>query len=259
MAKKINSAKEVKKDTSPKIFQRDKINFDINIKERDDLTEKQKRIIETALHRDTRCIFIDGLYGTGKTILAVLSALKLLNQRKVSEIIYVRNPVEATTTGKIGFLKGDTGEKMAPYIGPLYDKLEELLSEADSKRLQTDNRVFGMPIGFVRGRSWNSRVIIVDEASSMSWDDLFLILSRCGEYTRIFFVGDSANQNDIGHKAGFRKMFDLFSDEESKENGIHTFELKDYDDIKRSKLLQFVMIKTGLIKNTNENVLDKDK
>lgn len=259
MAKKTSQVPvEKRKDTSPKIFQRDKINFEINIKERDDLTEKQKLILETALDRNTRCIFIDGLYGTGKTILAVLAGLKLLNQKKVSEIIYVRNPVEATTTGKIGFIKGDTDEKMAPYIGPLYDKLEELLSEADSKRLQNDNRVFGMPIGFVRGRSWNSRVIIVDEASSMSWDDLFLILSRCGEYTRIFFIGDSANQNDIGNKAGFKKMVDLFNDQESRDNGIFTFELKDYDDIKRSKLLQFVMVKAGLIKK-DENVIENDK
>jgi predicted ribonuclease YlaK len=258
MAKKINPVKVEKKDTSPKIFQRDKIDFDINIKERDDLTEKQKQILETSLHKDTRCIFIDGLYGTGKTIIAVLASLKLLNQKKVSEIIYVRNPVEATTTGKIGFIKGDTDEKMAPYLGPLHDKLEELLPEHDSKRLKNDNRVFGFPIGFVRGRSWNSRAIIVDEASSMSWDDLFLILSRCGEYTRIFFVGDSANQNDIGNKSGFKKMFDLFSDEESKQNGIYTFELKDYEDIKRSKLLQFVMVKTGLIKK-EENVTVKDK
>ena len=83
MAKKINPTKVEKKDTSPKIFQRDKIDFEINIKERDDLTEKQKQILEVALHRDTRCIFIDGLYGTGKTILAVLASLKLLNQKNI--------------------------------------------------------------------------------------------------------------------------------------------------------------------------------
>lgn len=240
-------------DTSLKVSQRPKIPYTLSLKQRDDLTEKQKNIFEIAENKNTKCIFIDGLYGTSKSYIAVMSALKLLNAKKVDEIIFIRNPVESSTTGKIGFIPGTSEEKMAPYNAILFDKLEEMLSESDVAKLKKDNRINCHPVGFVRGRSWNCKAVIVDEASSMTWDDLFLILTRCGEFTRIFFIGDSVNQNDIGAKSGFRKMFDLFNDEESRNFGIHCFELREYSDIVRSGLLRFVMEKTGLIKNPDNN------
>jgi predicted ribonuclease YlaK len=237
-----------KKDCSLHVTQRPKISFSLNIKERIDLTDKQKNIFEVAANKNTKCVFIDGLYGSSKSYLAVMSSLKLLNAKKVDEIIFIRNPVESSTTGKIGFIPGTSEEKMAPYNAILFDKLEEMLSESDIARLKKDNRISCHPVGFVRGRSWNCKAVIVDEASSMTWDDLFLILTRCGEFTRIFFIGDSVNQNDIGAKSGFRKMFNLFNDQESKDFGIHCFELREYSDIVRSGLLRFVMEKAGLIK-----------
>jgi len=248
-----NKTQEIK-DCSIHVSQRPKISFNLNIKERTDLTEKQKEILNIAANKNTKCVFIDGLYGTSKSYLAVMSSLKLLNAKKVDEVIFIRNPVESSTTGKIGFIPGTSEEKMAPYNAILFDKLEEMLAESDIAKLKKDNRINCHPVGFVRGRSWNCKVVIVDEASSMTWDDLFLILTRCGEFTRIFFIGDSVNQNDIGAKSGFRKMFDLFNDQESKDFGIHCFELREYSDIVRSGLLRFVMEKSGLIKNPNNNV-----
>lgn len=244
-------------DTSLKVSQRPKIPYTLSLKQRDDLTEKQKNIFEIAEQKNTKCIFIDGLYGTSKSYIAVMSALKLLNAKKVDEIIFIRNPVESSTTGKIGFIPGTSEEKMAPYNAILFDKLEEMLSESDVAKLKKDNRINCHPVGFVRGRSWNCKAVIVDEASSMTWDDLFLVLTRCGEFTRIFFIGDSVNQNDIGAKSGFRKMFDLFNDQESKDFGIHCFELREYTDIVRSGLLRFVMEKTGLIKNPNNKEITR--
>ena len=240
----------IKKDSSPSVTQRPKISFDLNIKSRCDLTDKQISILEAAMDKRTKCIFIDGLYGTSKSYMSVLASLNLLNLKKVDEIIFIRNPVESSTTGKIGFIPGSSEEKMAPYNAILFDKLEEMLPESDIQKLKKDNRINCYPVGFVRGRSWNCKAIIVDEASSMSWDDLFLILTRCGEFSKIFFIGDSVNQNDIGSKSGFKKMFNLFNDEESRHFGIHCFELKEYTDIVRSGLLRFVMEKAGLIKKS---------
>ena len=243
-------------DTSPYVAQNKKLAFHLNIRERTDLTPKQKKILEVAAHKNTKCIFIDGYYGTAKSYGAVLASLKLLNEKKVDEIIFIRNPVESSTTGKIGFIPGTSEEKMAPYNAILFDKLEEMLPECEISKLQKDNRINCYPVGFVRGRSWNCKAIIVDEASSMTWDDLFLILSRCGEFTRIFFIGDSVNQNDIGSKSGFRKMFNMFNDQESADFGIHCFELQEYSDIVRSGLLRFVMIKTGLIVDPSKPVVE---
>lgn len=239
-------------DKSTYVHQRDKLDWNLSIRERSDLTERQKAILEASLDKDTRCVFIDGIWGSGKTFLSVLASLKLLNSGRVDQILYIRNPIEATSTGKLGYLKGDQSEKMAPYCAPFYDKLDEFLTKTDIDRLIKDRRVECIPLGFTRGRSWNCKAIIVDEASSMTWDDLLLLLSRCGEFTRVFFIGDSVNQNDIGSKAGFRHMFNTFDDMDSKEHGIWTFELKESTDIVRSKFLRYVMYKTGVIKRLQE-------
>lgn len=235
-------------DTSPHVAQRDKLDWPLTIRHRNDLTAKQQAILATALQRDTRCLFMDGVWGSGKSYLSVLAALQLLNTGRVDQILYIRNPVEATTTGRLGYLKGDQEEKMAPYAAPLYDKLTELLTKPDIDRLIKDGRIECIPLGFVRGRSWNCKAIVVDEASSMTWDDLLLLLSRCGEFTRVFFIGDSINQNDIGSKAGFRRMFTTFDDEDSRIHGVFTFELRETTDIVRSGFLRYVMVKTGIIK-----------
>lgn len=246
MAKK--SAQPKVADKSPKVFQREKISYELNIRERDDLTEKQIEILKAALDKDTRCVFIDGLYGSGKSWLAVLASLKLLNQKKVDQIIYIRNPVECTTTGKLGFIKGTTEEKLEPYASIVYDKLEELLPKQEVELLKAEGRVDAIPLGFCRGKSWNCKAIIVDESASLDWDSFILLLTRCGEFTKIFFIGDAANQSDIGNKTGFRKMFDKFNDQTSKENGIHCFELKEKTDIVRSGFVRFVLEHLEIIK-----------
>lgn len=237
-----------KKDVSPKVAQKDKIKEKLSIKERFILTEKQQNILNTALENKTKCLYVDGIWGSGKTYVCVLAALKLLNDKKIDSIIYIRNPVEASTTGKIGYLKGEILQKMEPYNAVFYDKLSELLSETDITKLKNENRIECIPLGFVRGRSWNCKAIIVDEASSMTWDDILLLMSRCGEFTRIFFLGDSLNSNDIGSKSGFGRMINLFNDLESKDNGVYVFELKDSVDIVRSQFLRFVMFKTNILK-----------
>lgn len=241
------SKKTKNKDQSVFVPQDDKINFQLNIRERTDLTEKQIEIIKTMVAKDTKCVFIDGLWGTSKSFCSILSGLKLLNTRKSSGIIYIRNPVEASSTGKTGFLPGGLEEKMAPYNAVLFEKMSEFISKDQLDLLVSSGKVECIPLGFVRGRSWNCKTIIVDEASSMTYDDLFLLLSRCGEFTKIFFIGDSCNQNDIGNKSGFKKMIDQFNDQESRENGIFSFELKSIEDIVRSGFVRFVMKKLGKI------------
>lgn len=247
-SRKNESAFNENKDKSPKIWQRGKISFKLNIRERNDLTQKQISILETMLARDTRCVFIDGTYGTGKTWLSVLAALKLLENGRCDGLIYVRNPVESSTTGKLGALPGLYEEKISPYGAPLYEKLDELLCTGDINALMKDSRIETLALGYARGRSFNCKAIIVDEATSMTYDDLVLLLTRCGEFTRIFLIGDSLQQNDIGAKTGFKRMFNVFNDLESKANGIFTFEMRGENDIVRSKILRFIMNKVGTIK-----------
>jgi len=235
-------------DRSPAVHQRDKIAWTLEIRERNDLTERQKVILEAAMDRDTRCVMIDGIWGTGKSYLATLAALKLLNSGRVKSILYVRSPIEASQHSRVGFLSGDLNEKMAPYTAVLSEKLDELLPKSDVDKLIKDERVQCIPTGFLQGRSYNCTAIIVDEAASMSWEDLMLIISRCGPFTRIFFLGDTVNQVYLSDRSGYRRFMNAFDDDESRENGVYTFDLKDSSDIVRSGFLRFVMRKVGVIR-----------
>lgn len=241
------------RDHSPKIHQRDKITGSLHIAQRDDLTERQKVIIDTMLHKDTRCAMIDGYWGTSKSWLSIYCALTLLNQGRVAEIKYVVNPVEASTTTEVGLLPGGVEEKLKPYSAVLYDKLNEFLPKSEIDALEKDKRIECLPVAFMRGRSWNCTAIIVDESSNISYDELLLVVSRCGEFTRIFFVGDSQNQNSIGNKSGFRRFFEVFyGDKDSMDHGIYCFELRNREDIVRSGFLRFVMEKVGVLKYNND-------
>jgi predicted ribonuclease YlaK len=266
MAKKNKRKKEdaglevtESQDTSPVVFQREKLKTPVSINIRHKLNEKQKVILQTAMQNESRMIMIDGLWGTSKSWLAILASLQLLNAKKVDSIIYIRNPVESSTTGKVGFLPGGLEEKTAPYNAILFDKFEEFLDVHDVDRLKKDNRIECYPLGFLRGKSWNCKAIIVDEAASLSFDDLMLIASRCGERCKIFFVGDSINQNDIGSKSGFARFCDIFRDNESKDNGCFVFDLKEVEDIVRGGFLRFIMEKTGVIKKFDKVYDPRDR
>ncbi len=230
----------MKQDKSPRVPQRAKIKDSLEIRDYTNWTDKQKEFINIALDKNSKVLMVDGLWGTAKTFTSVYCALKLLNDKKVSDIFYLRNPVESSSVSKLGYIKGDISEKMSPYAAPFLDKLDEFLQKEDINKLLNDNRIHVLPVGYLRGLNWNSKAIIVDEASCFTYEDLLLIISRMGEFSKMFIIGDSF-QNDIKEKSGFNKFFDLFSDQESKENGIFTFKFQEKTDIVRSKLLQFIM------------------
>jgi predicted ribonuclease YlaK len=124
---------------------------------------------------------------------------------------------------------------------PLLQKLEELLPKEEAEFLVKSGIVETMPACLIRGASFNAYGMIIDEIGCMTKEDIMLVLSRAGEFTHVFGVGDS-HQVDV-KDSGFRRIFDIFNDEESKENGVLAFELQEEMDIMRSKLLKFVMSK----------------
>lgn len=243
--KKITKTKpqstEPVKDTSPKVHQREKIDYTLNLRGLD-WTEKQKAFIELATHKDTKIVFLSGPAGTSKSILAVYSALKLLNSKRISDIIYVRTIVESAAHS-MGTLPGDADQKLQFFVSVLNDKLEELLSSTDIKRLHHDERVKGMPVNYLRGASYNAKVVIVDEAQNANFSELLTSLTRIGKFTKYFILGDPM-QTDLKHKeqSGFKAMFDLFNDEESQKQGIYCVEFTK-EDIMRSEILKFIIEK----------------
>ena len=228
-----------KKDTSPIVPQNPKIKRNLSIRERP-LTNRQKEFLDMALDKKVKMIFVSGPAGTSKTYVSIMAALQLMNLKKVSDLLYLRSAVESSDS-KIGFLPGEANEKMAPYLQPLLEKLTELLPKSEVDLLEKDGRVSSVPIGFLRGLNWNAKCIIADEAQNMTQKEIITLITRTGEFSKVFIIGDP-EQTDIGNKSGFTKIVNVFDDAESRENGIFTFKFTE-EDIVRSGLVKYIIKK----------------
>lgn len=231
-----------KEDKSPVVPQRDKIDNFLEIKELQ-WTDNQKKFIEILNDKKTKIVLCKGPAGTAKSLLSVYGALKALNDKKIGEIFYIRNPVESSTHN-LGFLKGDLHSKLDPYLQPLMDKLHELLPKGQVERLLKEERVKGLPVGFLRGLSINASYIICDEAQNLSIHDLLLITTRMGRFSKLILIGD-IRQSDIKN-SGFEKVYELFNDNQSKDKGIITFKFGT-EDIMRNDILAYIIEKFELI------------
>jgi phosphate starvation-inducible protein PhoH and related proteins len=226
-----------KKDTSPRVYQRDKLKGNLELKPLN-WTPKQKELLDLALSKESKVIFITGPAGTSKTILAAYSALELINQHRLSDILYLRSAVESADS-KLGFLPGDIEEKIHYYGVPFFDKLEELLSKTSIDSLIKEKRFEVFPVNYVRGQSWNARAIIVDEAQNLTRKELVTVLTRIGKFSKCFVLADP-KQSDINGRSGYTEIRDLFVDEEAARQGIHHFEFTK-EDIMRSELCKFLV------------------
>ncbi len=230
--------KQDAKDNSPKINQKNKIKFELDIRQRDDLTERQKEFIELVMDKSVKIIFCDGPAGSSKTFLSVLCGLKLLNIKALSDIIYVRSIIESASKS-MGALPGQSNEKLHPFLLPLEDKLDEILCKGDIDKLMSEQRIVGMPINYLRGASYNAKFIFCDEAQNLDFKELTTLISRYGERSKMIIAGDKF-QSDLNGKSGFKKMYDIFDNEISKELGIHCWQFTK-EDIVRSGILKYIL------------------
>lgn len=253
MSKKDYS-KDKKVDKSKHIHQASKLDWILNIKERGDLTNKQKELIDIILDKNTKIVFVNGPAGCSKTFLAVYCGLMLLNSKNVSNIVYVRTIIESASRS-LGSLPGTESEKMEPFTLPLMDKLEEFLSIGEIKKLNAEKRIRGIPVNFLRGASMNAQYVIADEAQNFNFKELLTTISRLGEYSKLVFLMDP-DQSDINGRSGALPMFDLFNTEESKKNGIHCFSFTK-EDIVRSGILKFILERIEFFKTTDSYKLIK--
>jgi len=250
--RKLDSSKKTKTnvcnlsgDNTPYVFQRDKIDFDLRIR---DLpwTEKQKAVIELVSDKNTKVVFLNGPAGTSKSLLAAYCALKLLASKKVSEIIYIRSIVESATRS-LGSLPGEAEDKFRPFAAPMVDKMEELVKDSDIKRLFIEERVKPIPVNYLRGASYNVNCIIADEMQNAVFSEIQTIMTRIGQFSKVIICGDPA-QSDILHgKSGFIDVFNVFNNEESRQQGIFCIEFTE-DDILRSEICKFIVKKFTEIK-----------
>jgi phosphate starvation-inducible PhoH-like protein len=135
-----------------------------------------------------------GPAGTGKTYLAISKAVEALEAGRVGRIVLSRPAVEAGES--IGFLPGDMEDKLAPYLRPLYDALQDRLSAKRLKAMMAEGLIEIAPIGFMRGRTLNNAFVVIDEAQNCTYVQLKMLLTRLGWNSTMVVTGDPA-QSDL--------------------------------------------------------------
>ena len=205
-------------------------------------TEKQKEFFKIALHPSTNIIIVKGPAGTSKTLLATYCALQLLNMKVINSIMYLRSAVESSDKS-LGFLPGTAEEKLRFFNLPFLDKLDELLATTKAEKLETGNRVSMFPVAFARGMNWTDKCIILDEAQNSTAKEITTVLTRLGKNSRCFILADP-DQTDLheNKQGAIEKITKKFSDEDSLQMGIYTFEFTE-EDIMRSELVKFIVSK----------------
>ena len=158
-------------------------------------TQNQAEYINKLQTKDI--VFCTGSAGSGKTFLAVAEALRLVLSHKKNKLIITRPVVEAGES--LGFLPGDLEQKINPYLRPLRDAMEALLSPETVRKLMDAGIIEVAPLAYMRGRTLSNAVIILDEAQNTTCSQMKMFLTRMGENSKMFITGD-VTQTDLPHK-----------------------------------------------------------
>jgi len=196
-------------------------------------TANQKRLMEAFDENDM--VFAIGPAGSGKTYTAIALAVRALKTKQVRKIILSRPAVEAGE--KLGFLPGDMKEKIDPYLQPLYDALEDMIPPMKLKEYIESNIIQIAPLAFMRGRTLNDAVIILDEAQNTTKPQIKMFLTRLGINGKMIITGD-ITQIDLPHsqQSGLIHSMKLLR----HIKGIATVEFNK-KDIVRHRLVQSIV------------------
>jgi phosphate starvation-inducible PhoH-like protein len=208
-------------------------------------TANQARLVEAFRNNDL--IFGVGPAGTGKTYLAVAYAVDCLKKDQISKIILTRPAVEAGES--LGFLPGDMKEKVDPYLRPLYDALFETLGAETVEKLMEKDVIEIAPLAFMRGRTLNDAVVILDEAQNTTRSQMKMFLTRMGKKCKMIVNGDATQIDLIKKKdSGLVEACQILDDIE----GIAIMEL-DGRDIVRNPLVSRIIDRYDRFSSTDRN------
>lgn len=182
-------------------------------------------------YQENDMVFAVGPAGSGKTYTSIALAVRALKNKEVRKIILSRPAVEAGE--KLGFLPGDMKEKIDPYLQPLYDALEDMIPAQKLREMMEQNIIQIAPLAFMRGRTLNDAVVILDEAQNTTSAQIKMFLTRMGMNTKMIITGDMT-QIDLPHsvQSGLREAMRILRGVE----GISFVEL-DKGDIVRHRLV----------------------
>jgi len=176
-----------------------------------------------------------GPAGTGKTFLAVASAVKMYSEEKIKKIVLTRPAVEAGE--RLGYLPGDLSQKIDPYLVPLFDSLEYFLGNESLQYLIEKRNIEIVPLAYMRGRTLNNACIILDEAQNSTLSQIKMFLTRLGEDSKMIITGDES-QVDLNntHLSGLKKVRKTL-------NSLDEIEVVEFmlTDIVRNKIVSKIL------------------
>ena len=149
-------------------------------------SENQQRLVKAFEENDL--VFATGPAGSGKTFVAIALAVRALKNKEARKIILSRPAVEAGE--KLGFLPGEMKDKLDPYLHPLYDALQDMIPAIKLKEYMENNVIQIAPLAFMRGRTLNDAVIILDEAQNTTPHQIKMFLTRLGMNAKMIVTGD---------------------------------------------------------------------
>ena len=196
-------------------------------------TENQQLLVKAFENNDL--VFATGPAGSGKTFVAIALAVKALKNKEVRKIILSRPAVEAGE--KLGFLPGEMKDKLDPYLQPLYDALQDMIPAAKLKEYMENNVIQIAPLAFMRSRTLNDAVIILDEAQNTTTHQIKMFLTRLGMNAKMIVTGD-VTQIDLppSTTSGLIQAMQILKG----VNGIGKIEFTK-KDIVRHKLVQRIV------------------
>lgn len=213
-------------------------------------TENQQLLVKAFEENDL--VFATGPAGSGKTFVAIALAVKALKNKIVRKIILSRPAVEAGE--KLGFLPGEMKDKLDPYLQPLYDALQDMIPPAKLKEYIENNVIQIAPLAFMRGRTLNDAVIILDEAQNTTTHQIKMFLTRLGMNAKMIVTGDMT-QIDLPAAAtsGLKEAMSILKGVE----GIGKVEFTK-KDIVRHKLVQRIVEAYDKFDRSRQRALKKD-
>lgn len=203
-------------------------------------SEGQTRYKKSLYDKDIDLLVCNGPAGTGKTSLACEYSLDMLKKNKIKKIIITR-PTK-TIEENLGYLPGDINEKMYPWTLPIFDIFKEYFTQSEIDFYLKDNIIEICPLGFIQGRTFKNSIIIADEMQNSSESQMFMLLTRLGENSKMIINGDL---NQIKNKNGLEDLINKLnsnypSELDKYENSISLIQLNN-EDIQRHDLIKKII------------------
>jgi len=207
-------------------------------------TQNQGKLRESI--RGNEITIVSGLPGTGKTYIACAEALKLIKSKpKYKKILLVKS-VTQLKGEELGHLPGDLNEKFDPYLGSFIDNFEKIIGESLTRKLRELGLINIQPLAFVRGRSIDNTIIVVDEAQNITLDNMRTLMTRIGDNSKMIILGD-VKQKDLRNKKD--SSLEVIIDKFNHIDNFGCVELRNPEDVVRNPIIKVIEETFDLLEN----------